>query len=259
MQIKALLLIILFCIPVSAHITINFPESDVTKIGNAIWRNECGQKVTGLISWNVGEAWPSLGIGHFIWYPQGTHGIYQQSFDKLLLFLQKNKVVLPSWLITAARTGAPWPDRETFLAVRATDERIIQLQTIFESTITLQAHFIINQFKKQIHKLLAKHPAYTRLVNQLAQTPEGLFAMIDYSNCKGYGTNPQEQYNGQGWGLLQVLHAMDIKNKSDQVEAFIKAAQQVLENRVKNAPPERHEERWLLGWKNRINRYTNPW
>ena len=259
MKTRVILFLFLTTSPLFPHITINLPESDITKIGNAIWRNECGQKVTGLISWNVGEAWPSLGIGHFIWYPQGTHGIYKQSFDKLLFFLQKNNVTLPPWLIKTAKTGAPWPNRETFLAARTTDQRIAQLQTILESTITLQARFIINQFKKQTNKLLAKHSTYTRLVNQLAQTPEGLFAMIDYSNCKGYGTNQQEQYNGHGWGLLQVLHAMDIKNKSDHVEAFIKAAQQVLENRVKNAPPERHEERWLLGWKNRINRYKNPW
>ncbi len=28
----------------------------------------------GLVSWNRGEAFPSLGIGHFIWFPAVSHG-----------------------------------------------------------------------------------------------------------------------------------------------------------------------------------------
>lgn len=262
MKIKTIILLTLFTtVPIFPHITINLPEPAITKIGNAIWYNEGARKVSTLVYWKDGEGWLSLGIGHFIWYPQRITNIYKQTFGKLILFLQKNKVVLPPWLIKAAKIGAPWQTREIFLAAREhNDERIAQLQAILESTIALQAQFIINQFKKQINKLLAAHSAYNALVKQLSQTPEGLFAMIDYSNCKGYGSNAQEQYHGQGWGLLQVLQHMH-HDDSDKplLDKFIDAAVFVLENRVKNAPPERHEQRWLPGWKNRINRYKNPW
>ncbi|RYD29224.1 MAG: hypothetical protein EOP87_18635, partial [Verrucomicrobiaceae bacterium] len=38
-------------------------------IGRKIWQNESGGTVNGLTAWNGGEGFPSLGIGHFIWYP----------------------------------------------------------------------------------------------------------------------------------------------------------------------------------------------
>ena len=40
---------------------------------------------------------------------------------------------------------------------------------------------------------------------------------------------------------------------------FVSAAKTVLTERVQHAPPERHEERWLKGWLNRIDTYVaNP-
>jgi hypothetical protein len=36
---------------------------------------------------------------------------------------------------------------------------------------------------------------------------------------------------------------------------FANSAERVLRERVRNAPPERHEERWLAGWLNRIATY----
>lgn len=261
MKIKILVTSIIICSTLSAHISIHISPADYTKIGNAIWHNEGAKKISNLVYWKDGEAWLSLGIGHFIWYPHGTTDIYEQTFDKLILFLQKNDVNLPSWLIKAVKTGAPWRTRELFLAARTHhDEHIAQLQTILEDTIALQAQFIINQFKKQINKLLLRHPIYNSLVKQLIQTPEGLFALIDYTNCKGYGTNDQEQYNGYGWGLLQVLQVAQMDTLHElSLDKFINAALFILERRVENAPPERHEERWLPGWKNRVNRYRNPW
>jgi hypothetical protein len=38
-------------------------------VGKKVWINECDGTVAGLTSWNGDEAFPSLGIGHFIWYP----------------------------------------------------------------------------------------------------------------------------------------------------------------------------------------------
>ena len=48
----------------------NLSQSEATAIGNKVWRYECGGRIDGLTSWNVGEDFPSLGIGHFIWYPK---------------------------------------------------------------------------------------------------------------------------------------------------------------------------------------------
>ncbi len=86
------------------------------------------------------------------------------------------------------------------------------------------------------------------------QPGAGTFALIDYVNFKGEGTLLTERYNGQGWGLLQVLEAMP--GEGDATRAFSQAAKAMLARRVRNAPPERHEERWLPGWEARVERYA---
>jgi len=55
----------------SAQDTTPLPElsaSQKAAIGKKIWQNECACSVDGLTTWNAGEEFPSLGIGHFIWY-----------------------------------------------------------------------------------------------------------------------------------------------------------------------------------------------
>jgi hypothetical protein len=48
---------------------INLSPAETRRIGNRIWQNECGGTLAGLTSWNTGENFASLGIGHFIWDP----------------------------------------------------------------------------------------------------------------------------------------------------------------------------------------------
>ena len=91
-------------------------------------------------------------------------------------------------------------------------------------------------------------------------SPTGAYAVIDYLNFKGAGTNPSERYNGIGWGLLQVMQAVPKKIESAAiVSVFAHAAEKVLEQRVANAPQEKKplEQKWLLGWKNRIKTYRD--
>ena len=70
---------------------------------------------------------------------------------------------------------------------------------------------------------------------------------------KGTGVDKNERYQGQAWGLLQVLQQM--QGSAATLENFVTAAGLVLERRVANAPPERNEQRWLPGWKNRLLTY----
>ncbi|PYK40467.1 MAG: hypothetical protein DME60_07965, partial [Verrucomicrobia bacterium] len=53
---------------------ISLTHSEALVIGKRIWQNECNGTVAGLTSWNEGENFASLGIGHFIWYPKGQRG-----------------------------------------------------------------------------------------------------------------------------------------------------------------------------------------
>jgi hypothetical protein len=215
------------------------------EIADRIWQNECHHTEKGLTAWNNGEAFASMGIGHFIWYPEGVQEPFQETFPALMAYLQKNGVAIPAWLTKKC----PWSCREVFY--RDFDgERLTALRALLASTVSLQADFILKRFESAMEKVLATpyvKKQYRRLM------PEGVFAMIDYLNFKGNGMNEKERYQGVGWGLFQVLTNM--KEERKPVEDFIIAAKMTLERRVALSPPERNEKRWLAGWMNRIDSY----
>src|SRR3977135_1305819 len=78
-------------------ITLSHPEA--LRIGKKIWQNECNGTVSGLTSWNEGENFASLGIGHFIWYPKGQRGPFEESFPKLISFISSRGAKLPKILL----------------------------------------------------------------------------------------------------------------------------------------------------------------
>ncbi|MBI2362984.1 MAG: hypothetical protein HYV15_06350 [Elusimicrobia bacterium] len=79
---------------------------------------------------------------------------------------------------------------------------------------------------------------------------------MDYVNFKGEGISPSERYQGEGWGLLQVLSGMaDSPSGAPAVAEFSAAARRVLERRVQLSPPARGESRWLPGWRKRTLTY----
>jgi hypothetical protein len=69
-----------------------------------------------------------------------------------------------------------------------------------------------------------------------------------------YMLSGTHRYQGQGWGLKQVLLTMP-GEYNDPLRAFGLAADEVLTRRVKNAP--RDEFRWLKGWRIRVHNYQH--
>ena len=67
------------------------------------------------MSWNAGEDFPSLGIGHFIWYPAGYSGPFDESFPKFVSYARSRGVQVPSYF----NGPAPWPNKAAFLADRS--------------------------------------------------------------------------------------------------------------------------------------------
>ncbi len=229
--------------------------ADLETIGRRVWQNEAAGEVSGLTSWNTGEAFASLGIGHFIWYPAGPKGPFEESFPKLLRFLEQKGVRLPDWL--KAGSPCPWPDRAAFLKDEQSP-RLREMRELLRSTVPQQSQFLAERLEKALPSILQTLPASERAALQvtfdrLAANPQGRFALIDYVNFKGEGILPAERYQAKGWGLLQVLQAMP---QNGTVHDFSQAAAATLRRRVQNAPPERHEERWLPGWLSRVQDYT---
>jgi len=226
----------------------------VSRIGRRIWENECGGTVAGLTSWNKGEDFASLGIGHFIWYPPGKQGPFEESFPPLVRYLQSRRISLPAWLPRTA--DCPWPDRAAFTR-EAGGARQGDLRRLLAATVREQTEFIILRLQNALPKMLAQAPRaklgqVEANFHGLLTTPEGSYAMIDYVNFKGEGTSTTERYKGEGWGLLQVLSEM---RPGGGAADFGAAAKRVLSRRVQNSPKERGEARWLAGWHNRCDGY----
>jgi len=242
--------------PASAESSISLSDSQALAIGKRIWKNECGGTVSGLTTWNSGEEFPSLGIGHFIWYPPGKNGPFEESFPKLLAFYKANNVNLPGWLASAK--DSPWTSRSQFNAAKDSAQ-MKQLRELLASTVGTQARFAALRLEAALPKMLKAAPASERdkirtNFYRVANEPMGLYALMDYVNFKGEGTSPSERYKGQGWGLLQVLENM---GPGPALPAFAASADKMLTRRVKNSDPSRNEAKWLPGWRNRLATYTN--
>lgn len=253
------LLCIIICFVTSHIFALDLSQEELRSIGMRIWQNECRGTIEGLVSWNANEAFPSLGIGHFIWYPKDTNEPFEETFPTLLSELKASETCkLPYWLSHARHF--PWKTREEFLKAKRS-KKMNALRDILSETIDLQMQFIIQRFEESEQKILASLQAEAKetlsnKISILKQTPKGLFALIDYVNFKGTGLSPKERYRSHGWGLLQVLQNFPTELKKESAPAaFAASARSVLLQRVRNAPSGRSEERWLKGWNARLDRY----
>lgn len=242
---------------VRAGCSVNVDAAEAAALADRIWRNESGRDADKILWWNRGEDFASLGIGHFIWYPSGRGGPFQESFPELLGFLAARGVELPAWLDMEPRPACPWPSREQFLAARNSPEAT-QLRRLLLASTGLQAEFMIARLELALDAIVATVPASSaaRLEARfcaLAGSRAGRYALVDYVNFKGEGTKPEERYAGEGWGLAQVLE--DMRGTSPANADFAEAAARVLRRRVQNAPPGRGEQRWLPGWLRRVESY----
>jgi len=256
--------LVLTIVPAAATDSDRLPVLDAEQaswVADRIFQNECNRQLSCLTSWNVGEDFPSLGIGHFIWYRQGQQERFVESFPDLLGYYVARGVDLPDWLAGLPQWSSPWPDRDAFLA-DIDSARMQGLREFLSDTRGIQADFIIRRLERSLPALMAASAqpdavaaAFYRVAN--SDVPHGMYALIDYVNFKGEGTAASERYQGQGWGLLQVLETMQSSPQAGTVlQRFAAAARQVLAQRIENAPAERGEERWRQGWNNRTQTYV---
>lgn len=241
-----------------AGLTISKAELDV--VAEKIFKNEAGGKREDLVYWNMGEDFPSLGIGHFIWYKQGQRGRFEESFPQLVAYYRKHDIKLPR--IVEENSYSPWESREELFKLRSIGNKdIVELTNFLYNTKAIQVSFIFERLENSLEKMLeiADNPENVKKqFYRVAHSPNGLYPLIDYVNFKGEGTSRTETYNGDGWGLLQVLENMKGTGSGKAaLEEFSDSAKFVLERRVKNSDPARNERKWLAGWLNRCNTYKN--
>ena len=256
---RAFLILALIAVTSPAMAAINLSPAETRRIGNKIWQNECGGTVAGLTSWNAGENFASLGIGHFIWYPKGVRGPFDESFPKFVQFAASRQTKLPA--VATDKGGCPWNSRAEFNAAAQTSP-MKELRAFLARTVDLQAEFLVHRLRAALPKMLAEaggpnQAQVQERFERVASTANGCYALVDYVNFKGEGVLATERYAGQGWGLLQVLEGMkQDASGQEAVKSFAESAKAVLKNRVRNSPPERNEARWLPGWLKRVDTYV---
>ena len=239
---------------------ISLDTNQKAAIGRKIWQNECAGSVEGLTTWNAGEEFPSLGIGHFIWYPEGFSGRFNETWPQFAAFAKSRGTALPA---VGTQRHSPWRTKEQFTR-EFHSEPMKGLRTWLSQNVEIQTEFIITRSRAALPKILAAAPASERErirtnYHKVSTTPQGTYALIDYVNFKGEGTVPTERYQGRGWGLLQVLGEMgNVPSGAPAAREFAEAAKRVLSRRISLSPPARGESRWEAGWHNRCNTYGQP-
>ena len=247
--------------PSPAGTGIQLSEADASAIGKKIWKNECNGTVEGLTSWNAGEDFPSLGIGHFIWYVPGRPGPFEESFPSLINYMKQRGAAVPKWVAEAK--GSPWSSRSEFLS-QQNSPRMKELRSFLANTVSIQTGFIVQRLEQALPKMkvaTASEADRKRLHDnfyKVASTRTGVYALIDYVNFKGEGVKKEEKYKGQGWGLRDVLLEMkDTSGGQASANEYSEAAKRILKRRIANSPPERGESRWMAGWMNRCEGYKH--
>lgn len=253
---------VLSLLPFSASANpVSLQSEDARWISNMIFQNECQREVLCLISWNEGEDFLSMGIGHFIWYPKGRVDRYRESFPDLIQYLEANHQKIPESVKKMMRDGPPWKTRREFRYARFGKEAA-ELREFLKETMGLQAMYMLHRFQKSVLQMLEDADPIQRTILvekilSLSQSRQGIYAMIDYLNFKGDGLSQKERYQGQGWGLMQVFTEMNWPAGAEGSDfEFVEAARRVLQRRVINSPAERQESRWILGWENRVKTYS---
>lgn len=246
----------------ASDISLALKPAELDWVGQKIFQNECAGQFQCLIHWNESEAFPSLGIGHFIWYPKGVNERFIESFPALIEYMTQRQLNVPGWLRELEPLDAPWPDRESFMEI-ADSPQMAELREFLAGTQGIQAEFIFRRARSSLAMIVESVPTDRKSQLQadleaLSATPGGIYALMDYVNFKGEGLSDTERYNGMGWGLRQVLLAMEPNSEVLTLERFREAAAKVLTRRADNADDPIERTRWLKGWLKRLETYKEP-
>ncbi|MFC0180635.1 hypothetical protein [Thorsellia kenyensis] len=232
-------------------------KKELLTIAHKINLNETGGDRNNLVYWNPNESFPSLGIGHFIWYPEGYHASYGDMLPSLIAFYKLNNRKVPPLLNSRY---APWSNKAELEKARQRGE-LEEVIQFFENTKDVQIVFIYNRLIASVDKMIqsSDNPRQIQTqFNRVLQTKNGLYPLIDYVNFKGEGTQPIKEYNNISWGLMQVLEGMSGSQPGKKaLSDFASSCKSVLENRVKNQPRGKNDGVFLAGWKKRCDTYAN--
>lgn len=233
----------------------NFSNQELRYVGSLIYKNEIGNNRQNLVFWNPNESFPSLGIGHFVWYPAGYNKSNTDTLPKLVSFYKSKGIDVPKVL---QNRYAPWTNRQQLEQARSRGE-IEHVIEFFERTKDVQILFIYERLKSSLPQMMlsSDNPELVKYqFDRVATAKNGLYPLIDYVNFKGEGLNTSKAYNDVGWGLRQILEDLDGSKSSTALNEFADSCTKILKKRVRNQPRGKNEEVFLPGWIKRCQSYA---
>lgn len=237
------------------------------KVGRQVWLNESGGSIDGLTAWNDAEDFPSLGIGHWIWFKAGGHPMFEESFPKLIDYMRGRGARPPAWLDRRPVPPCPWPSKTEFMR-QFRGPHLSELRKYLADTIPLQTEYLVKRAEAAIPRMLDTLPdpkerrALLSSLDRTVRASPDLYPLIDYVNFKGEGISPRETTfdpvtgRNEGWGLKHLL--LEMRPSPDGLpvlEEFSRSARYVLDRRIRNHPP---SQRWRIGWHKRCDTYKKP-
>ena len=247
--------------------SLSITPATAARVGRQVWINESGGRDDGVTVWNAAEDFPSLGIGHFIWFKAGGHPMFEESFPKVVAYIRAKGVRPPAWLDRQTVPPCPWTSKAHFER-EFRSPRMNELRAYLLATVPQQTEYLLERTEAAIPKMLATLPDArdrAHLLSQLTrlvQSSPDLYPLIDYVNFKGEGISPKETTfdpvtgRNQGWGFKYLL--LEMRGTSTGAPAlaeFSRAAKFVLDRRIRNNPP---SARWRAGWHKRCDTYARP-
>lgn len=237
------------------------------RVGRQVWINESGGRPEGVTAWNDGEDFPSLGIGHWIWFKAGGHPIFEESFPRLVVFIAERGVKPPAWLDKRPVPPCPWPSKAAFMR-DFHEPRMLELRRFLLDSVPQQTQYLLTRAEASLPKMLtalASDDERRHLLGQLGRlvrSSPDLYPLIDYVNFKGEGISEKETRfdaatdRNLGWGLRWLLLEMrGVDDGAPALAEFSRAAKAVLDRRIRNHPP---SQRWREGWHRRCDTYKRP-
>jgi len=126
-------------------------DADFDWIAARIYQNEAMSQSRYLTFWGEGEDFPSFGIGHFIWFPNGVDAPFDEMFPDMVAFVKQRSIsnsIFPAWMNDLTPFHAPWTDKQQFDQAWSSSE-MMELRQWLEATSQLQARFIVATFAQR--------------------------------------------------------------------------------------------------------------
>lgn len=242
----------------STSVSIDSRYITQTLIDN-IYANETGGKQDNLIIRNNKEAVCSLGLGHFIWYPEAvTEKKFKETFPTLLVDLQKTDGVFKGAPDVVIPSACPWASAEQLQQEKSTEVyRRIYMGLTSNAGKRVQVNYMVARANEAIAETALNDDVAAKKINELLSTEWGTYDIVDYVNFKGNNA-PGESYGDFTWGFKTAIRVMSEDATLKPEVRFQIAVETLLEMRVEEAKKlGKDESSFLAGWLKRVNTYSD--